>query len=152
MLKLWNSPLLRLRYDKLSAMFKTAFRNPCSLIPERGEWKQFADAYMSGRRFPQEAIAKTITFLSARCVLGPVALAILDAGAIETMAADAPNAAPPPGHSGGFPAPLRQLFRQTNTWPFRKPAYRLTPSKRLLNDAFGRLIGNNLPGPSFGNS
>ena len=33
LLKFRNSPLLRLRYDKLANMFKTAFPNPYSVIP-----------------------------------------------------------------------------------------------------------------------
>ena len=49
---------------------------------------------MMDRRFPQEAIAQTITFLTGRCVPDPGALAILDAGSIETMAAGAPDAGP----------------------------------------------------------
>ena len=94
LMKLRNSPLHRMRYDKLTNMFATAFSNPYALIPEWDEWKQMEDAYMPDRRFPQEAIAQTITFSTARCVPDPGALATLDAGSIETMAADSPNAGP----------------------------------------------------------
>ena len=94
LVKLRNSPLPRIRYDKLAALFKTAFCKPYSLNPEWDEWKQLADAYMLDRRFPQETIAQTITFLSARSIPDPGALAVLDASAIETMATAAPEAGP----------------------------------------------------------
>lgn len=92
--KLRDYPLRRLRYDKLAALGMVALHSPYSLLPEWGEWKQPADAFMLGRRFPQETIAKTITSLSARSVPGTGELAILDAGAIETMAVTAPSAGP----------------------------------------------------------
>ena len=43
---------------------------------------------------PQGEIAHAITFLAARKIPDPGALARLDAGAIETMDVDAPNANP----------------------------------------------------------
>ena len=104
LLKLRNSALPRLRYDKLAAMFMAAFCNPYSLNPERVEWKQLADAYMLDRRFSQEVIAQAITFLSARSIPDPGALAVLDAGAIETMATTAPDA-----------GPLRTIWRLSRT-------------------------------------
>ena len=94
LLKLRNSPLPRLRYDKIATMFKTAYSNPYSLIPEWTEWKQLAGAYMLDRRFPHETIAQTITFLLSRSLPDPGALAVLDASAIETMATASPDAGP----------------------------------------------------------
>ena len=83
-----------MRYNKLADLFKTAFSLPYSIIPEWDEWKQMAGAFILDRRLSQEAIAHAITFLSARSVPDPGALAILDAGAIETMDVDAPDAGP----------------------------------------------------------
>ena len=94
LLKLRHSTLSRLHYDKLAALFKTAFPNPYSLHPEWALWKQLADSFIPERLFSEEIIAQTITFLSARSVPDPGALAILDAGALETMAVDAPEAGP----------------------------------------------------------
>ena len=125
MLRLRNSPLRRLRYDKLPDMFNTAFCNPYSLIPEWAEWKHLAYSYMLDRRFPQEAIAQTITFLSDRCVSDPGALAILDAVAIETMAADAPNA-----------GPLRTLWRIPRT-----AAAALSPNEHMALPEAGLSAG-----------
>ena len=64
--KLRNSPLPRLHYDRLADLFKTAFLDPFSLIPEWAEWTQLSDTYLLGRRYPKEEIAQAITFLSAR--------------------------------------------------------------------------------------
>ena len=150
MRKLRNSPLHRLRYDKLAGMFKTAFCHPYSRIPEWDERKQLADAFMLGRRFPQEDIAHAITFLTARSVPDPGALALLDAGSIETMDVDSPNAGSSE-HSGGFPAQRWRLLRQTNTRPFQKQAYRPKCSRKPPNAACGHWVGIPHPYPSLGN-
>ena len=92
--KLRYSPLPRLHYDNLAAMFKTAYPNPYSVIPEWGEWKQLADAYMLDRRFLLKSIAQTIALLSYRGIPDPGALSVLDARAAETMATAAPDAGP----------------------------------------------------------
>ena len=85
-------------------MFKTAYSNPYSLIPEWDEWKQLSDAYMSDRSFPRKTIAQAITFLSARIIPDPGSLDVLDASVIETMATDAPDA-----------GPLRTIWRLSRT-------------------------------------
>ena len=94
MLKLRNSPLTLMRYENLAGVFKTAFCRPYSLLPEWDERKHLAGAFLLGRRFSQEDIAHSITFLTARSVPDPGALALLDAGAIEIMAVAAPTAGP----------------------------------------------------------
>ena len=94
LLKLMNSPSPRLHYDNLAGMFKTAFPRPYSLIPEWDEWKHLVDAFMLDRRFSQEDIAHSVTFLTAKSVPDPGTLALLDAGAIEIIDGEAPNAGP----------------------------------------------------------
>ena len=59
---------------------------------------------MLDRRFSQEYIAHSVTFLTARSVPDPGALALLDAGAVEVMAGAAPNA-----------GPIRTLWRLSRT-------------------------------------
>ena len=161
LMKLLNSPLPRLRYDKLAGMFKTAYCNPYSLIPEWDEWKQLADAYMLDHRSPQEAIAQTITFLTARCVPGPDALAIMDAGAIETMAVDAPSAGPlrtlwrlsraaeaavsPKEHlalpAAGLSAEAYKKAVRRRIWPLgrKRPPMHLVRKQMRAPSAFGKL-------------
>ena len=129
LLKLRNSPTPRLRYDKLAAMSQTAFGNPYSLNPERDEWKQLADSYVLDKRFYQEVIAQTITFLSVRRIPDPGALAVLGAGAIETMATAAPDA-----------GPLRTIWRLSRTAAAAvAPNEHLAlPDSVLSDDAFKR--------------
>ena len=131
LVKLRNSPLPRMHYDKLAGMFETAFCRPYSLIPEWAEWKQLADAFVLGRRFPQEDIAHAITFLTARSVPDPGALAPLDAGAIETMAAAAPNA-----------GPLRTIWRlyHTSLAAVSPNEHLPLPETGLTSDVFKRAV------------
>ena len=94
LLKLRNSPLPRWHYDRLADLFKAAYAHPYSLIPEWDEWKHLADSCVLDRRFSQGEIATSISFLTAKSVPGPGALAILDAGAVEVIAGAAPSAGP----------------------------------------------------------
>ena len=94
LLKLRNSPLPRWHYEKLADLFKAAHAHPYSLIPEWAEWKNLADSFMLDRRFSQEDIATSISFLTAKSVPDPGALALLEAGAVEVLAGAAPNAGP----------------------------------------------------------
>ena len=94
LLEMRNSPLPRLHYDKLADLFKAANANPYSLIPEWAEWKHLADSFLLYRRFSQDDIANSATFLTGRGVPDPGALAIMDAGAVEVIAGEAPRAGP----------------------------------------------------------
>ena len=94
MMMLRNSPLPRHRYDKLKDMFKTAFADVNSLLPEWAEWKQSDEVFMLDRRFSWGSIAKTISFLSARQSTDPGSLKALDSGAVESLAVLAPGAPP----------------------------------------------------------
>ena len=84
--KLRNSPLPRIHYDKLANLFKAAYLNPYSLLPEWAEWRHLADTYLLDRRYPNEEIAQAVTLFMARGVPDPGALALLDAGAVEVLA------------------------------------------------------------------
>ena len=127
LLKLRNSPLPRLRYDKLAAVFKRAFCNPYFLNPEWAEWKQLADAYMLDRRVSLEVIAQSITFLSGRSIPDPGSLAASEAGSIETMATASPDV-----------GPLRTIWRLSRTAAAAAaPNVRLAlPDAGLSGDAF----------------
>ena len=55
-LKLRNSPLPRLHYDRLAGMFKTDNSHPYSLIPEWAEWKHLVDASCWIGAFPRSTL------------------------------------------------------------------------------------------------
>ena len=94
----------RRHYERLADLFKAAISHPYSLIPEWAEWKHLADSFMLDRRFSQEDIANSVSFLTAKSVSDPGALALLDAGAVEIIAGEAPSA-----------GPIRTLWRLART-------------------------------------
>ena len=76
---------------------------PYFLIPKWGGRKHLEVALMPERRFQQEGIAHSVTFLKARGVPFPGELALLDSGAIEVTDEAAPIMGPS-GPFGGWPA------------------------------------------------
>ena len=84
--RLRNSPPPRLRYDRLANLFRAAYLDPYSLLPEWAEWRRLADTYLLGRRYPHGEIAHAVTLFAAWGVSDPGALATLEDGAVETIA------------------------------------------------------------------
>ena len=90
---------------------------------------------MLDRRFSQEDIATSISFLTAKSVPDPGALALLGAGAVEVLAGTAPQA-----------GPIRTLWRLARTATSAVSSNEHLPipdsgKERILGENFRELAG-----------